>query len=570
MDVADLIPDGPRIAVADCETDPFKKGRAELAPFLWGFYDGEEYREFSTTEAFVAWAREWDGIIYAHNGGKFDWHFILPHMDGLQDLGIISGRLSRFRIGRAEFRDSYNILPVALGKWEKDEIDYAIFEKGEREKPENWKAIQKYLRADCVYLYDMVSQFIGKYGLHLTQAGAAMATWETMCNVKAPRSSGAFYDHMHKYYFGGRVECFQTGIKDGAFRVADINSAYPDAMLEEHPIEPNPSAVKNLTTAQALKWIDKYGPGCVFLSITARSRGAFPWRAADGALYFPRDNKKRVFHVTGWEFLAALDTKTADVLSVERIEFFQKHTNFKEYILHFYELRQRAKETGDKGNDLFSKLLMNSLYGKFASNPREYESFTNLPPELVPVIGKDASRDAGHDLTAHHFSGLLGPWALAARPLTDHEMRFYNIATAASITGYVRAFLWRTLCETKNPIYCDTDSIAAEGFGDGVEFGGELGQWKDEGVFDRFAIGGRKLYAFRYGSDMPPGKDGTVLAGLWKTASKGVRLTAKEVETIAAGGEVFHETDKPTFSVHHAPRLVNRNIRAVFRDVPDE
>lgn len=560
----DLIPDGPRIAVADCETDPFKKGRAELAPFLWGFYDGEDYREFTSTDAFVAFAREYDGIIYAHNGGKFDWHFILPYMDGLQDLGIINGRLSRFKIGRAEFRDSYNILPVSLSKWEKDEIDYAIFEKGEREKPKNWRAIRKYLKADCVYLFDMVTQFIWKYGLHLTQAGAAMATWEKMCNVKAPRSTSQFYDHMHKYYFGGRVECFQTGIRDVPFRVADINSAYPRAMLEDHPSEPSASSVKNLTVENALKWIDKYTPGCVFLSITAKSRGAFPWRAADGALYFPRDNRKREFHVTGWEFLAALETKTADVLAVHKIEFFQKRAHFRDYITHFYELRQRAKATGNKGDDLFSKLLMNSLYGKFASNPREYENYLNLPPEYTGIIGKPESRDKGLDLTAHHFSGVLGPWALAAKPLDDNEMRFYNIATAASITGYVRAFLWRTLCNTTNPIYCDTDSIAAEGFGAGIVFGKELGEWKDEGAFDRYAVGGRKLYAFRYDAKAVP-----ELAGVWKTASKGVRLTAQEVETIAAGGEVFHETDKPTFSVHHAPRLVNRKIRAVFRDVPE-
>lgn len=565
MNLADLLSEElPRIAVADCETDPFKKGRAELRPFLWGFFDGDDYREFTTTESFVAFVREWDGIIYAHNGGKFDWHFILPYMDGLQDLGIISGRLSRFRIGRAEFRDSLNILPISLGSYQKDEIDYAIMEENERHKPENWAAIRKYLRGDCTYLFNLVSQFIRKYGLHLTQAGASMKIWEKMSGVPAPRSTPAYYEHMSKYYFGGRVECFQTGIRNVKFRVADINSAYPRAMLEEHPLDTNPSAVKNLTPDQALKWLDKYGPGCVFLSITAKSRGAFPWRAADGALYFPRDNRKRVFHVTGWEYLAALETKTADVLSVERIEFFQRHFNFKSYVDHFYNMRLEAKARGDKESDIFAKIFLNGLYGKFASDPGEYECYTNLPPALAPVIGKPESKDAGHDLTHHHFSGLLGPWALAARPLTEQEMHFYNVATAASVTGYVRAFLWRTICATRNPIYCDTDSIAAEGFGEGIAFGKELGQWKDEGAFDRFAVGGRKLYAFRHDAKAMP-----ELAGVWKTASKGVRLTAQEVEKIAAGEEVYHETDKPTFSIHREPRLVNRKIRAVHREAPE-
>ncbi len=571
MDLADLVPEQSHkpIAVADCETDPFKLGRSILKPFLWGWYNGEEYREFDTTAAFVAFIRTRDEILYAHNGGKFDWHFLLPEIDGLQDLGIINGRLSRFKVGACELRDSYNILPVSLSKWQKDEIDYSIFEVEERDKPENRKKIQAYLKTDCIYLFDMVSQFIAKYGMHLTQAGAALATWESMAKTKAPKSTAAYYDAHHRYYFGGRVECFQTGVKATKFRVADINSAYPRAMLDQHPFAPSSGTIRHLTAAQVLKWIDKKGAGLVFVSCRARSRGAFPFRTAGGSLFFPADNRLRVYHVTGWEFLAAMETGTADVVSVESIEVFEGGINFKDYILHFYELRDRAKKTGDKGGDLFSKLLMNSLYGKFASNPREYEHYINLPEEYAGIIGKPPTEGAPLDLAAHHFSGLLGPWALAARPLEETEMRFYNIATSASITGYVRAFLWRTLCATKGAIYCDTDSIAAAEYGQGIDFGDALGQWKDEGAFDKYAVGGRKLYAFRYATGQMA-KDGTNLAGTWKTASKGVRLTADQVERVAAGEVIQFENDKPTFSIHHAPKIVNRKIRAVHRIITDE
>ena len=40
----------------------------------------------------------------------------------------------------------------------------------------------------------------------------------------------------------------------------------------------------------------------------------------------------------------------------------------------------------------------------------------------------------------------------------DPKDSFYNVATAASITGFVRAFMWRAICDSEEPLYCDTDS----------------------------------------------------------------------------------------------------------------
>jgi len=555
---------GKPVAVCDCETDPFKKGRVDISPFLWGFYDGEEYREFETTDAFVGFVREWPGILYAHNGGKFDWHFLLPHLDALQKLLIINGRIAKATIGVCELRDSYNILPVPLSAWAKDEIDYAIMESDQRHKSENWKAIRKYLKSDCVYLHGMVSAFIDRYGMHLTLAGAALKTWEAMAERSAPRSDERYYNELHPYYYGGRVECFQTGVRDCDFRVADINSAYPRAMLELHPIETSGVTItRNLTLPGVLKWIDRRGPGMVFVSVLAVSRGAFPWRSDDGALYFPNDTTEREYHVTGWELLAALETKTATVRQVTHLRAFDKGIRFIDYVNRFYGERLKAKAEGDKKSDLLAKLLLNSLYGKWAANPDHYETYINIPPKFAGMLGgipqrlKDQFGSDVADLDQFTFAGLLGPWALGSKPLEEAEKRYYNIATAASITGWVRAYLWRTLVLCDGPIYCDTDSIAARGFGKGVAFGGALGEWKDEGAFDRYAVAGRKMYAFR--------ETGT---GKWKTASKGVRLPAADIEAIAAGQVVEFEPEAPTFSVHHPPRITKRKIRATKREVP--
>lgn len=555
-----------RIAVIDCETDPFAKGRTVIRPFIWGYYNGAEYREFRETHALVEFLRERDEIVYAHNGGRFDFHFLDKFIDPFQPIMIINGRIAKMKMGQCELRDSYNILPVPLSAWDKQEFDYSKMEEDVRE--EHMTEIRDYLKSDCVFLYQMVTTFVRQYGMHLTQAGAAMKTWEKMSGMDAPKSTESYYKELHPYYFGGRVQCFEQGIGKVDFKVADINSAYPRAMLEKHPIGIMHSTFLTWKLPRVMAEIEKRGPGAVFVSLNAISKGALPWRGPDGGLYFPSDNVERYYHVTGWELLAAMETKTVIPKQVLMTHVFTQMTDFSDYILHFYNLRKESKAKGDKAGDLFSKLLMNSLYGKFASNPDQYSSYMNVPAEYGNLIGdeelsKRLVAEQGEkvlrklDLGKYNFAGMLGIWALAEKPLEKMERRYYNIATSASITGFVRAFLWRTLCACERPLYCDTDSIAAVGFKDDVKFSGELGDWKHEGDFDFYALGGRKMYAFREKN-----------TGEWKTASKGVRLTAEEIVTVAKGGSVIYEPLAPTFSVHGEPTIVNREVKATHKPIP--
>jgi hypothetical protein len=138
-------------AVLDAESDPFKFERF-VKPFLWGFYDGETYRTFATVKETIDFLSVNEYLVYAHNGGKFDYHFMLQYVPNASPIihnsqavafsmtgacpKIISGRLAEFQIGKSTFRDSYNILPVSLKQYAKDKISYELFEKEERDKPE--------------------------------------------------------------------------------------------------------------------------------------------------------------------------------------------------------------------------------------------------------------------------------------------------------------------------------------------------------------------------------------------------------------------------------------------------
>lgn len=524
-----------RIAVCDCETDPFRAHRVPK-PFIWGYYDGREYRVFYSTIEFVEFLKDQHVIVYAHNGGKFDWHFLLEFCEPYDDVMIINGRISKMRLGLAECRDSYNILPVPLAAYKKDEIDYAIMEKGERDKPHNKQKIAEYLKSDCVYLHELITRFIDSFGLVLTQASAAMQYWKKVSKRELPRSDADYYEDISPYYYGGRVQCFRQGIIDCNFQVYDINSAYPYAMLNKHPY------------STEYMQVDGYAEGADFYRVECISRGAFPFRGLGGldnrifGLRFPDDNETREYCITKWEYETAIASKTIESVSVKESLIYTDHVDFSEYINHFYEMRLKAKAEKDKANDLFAKLLMNSLYGKFAANPENYKNYIIVP---MDVIG-------GLETYGYQFAGELGPWGLGEADLTDEQLRYYNVATGASITGFVRAMLWRALSSSSGLLYCDTDSIAVEKRGPGVIIGDKLGQWKPEGDFDRAGIAGKKLYIFR----------GVSKGGKreYKTASKGARLTDAQLWAVARGCEVSYTPEAPTFSPRKAPTFTTRRL----------
>ena len=527
-----------QIATLDCETDPFKRGRIPQ-PFIWGFYDGDQFIHSESLDEIIEQIAPRKIIVYAHNGGKFDFHYMFSKLEAYSDITIINGRISKFTIGNAEFRDSFNIIPTALRAFKKDDFDYSLLESAVRHKKDNWHKIVKYLKSDCINLHQYVSEFISRYGINLTVAGTAMKQWQKISGRKPPQSDQVYYNMMRKFYYGGRVQCFKRGVVDSRFNVFDINSAYPYAMLSKHAIGLNYTLLQGDVAP-----FEHYG--ACFFRVLGVARGCFPFRNEKGALTFPDDGIERTYFVTGWELIAARETNTFDGCVIETHKFTEL-IEFTDYIKHFYSERLAAKLSGDKAGDIFNKLLMNGLYGKFGSDPSDYSKYSVVPIDEIGTI-----RASGYNL-----SGELGEWLLAGKSLDESEMRFYNVATSASITGYVRAYLFKALisCGLENVLYCDTDSIATTN-GENLILGEDLGQWKNEGEFDKAGICGKKLYIFR----------GVLTNGKreYKVASKGARLSNDQIWKIANGGIVLYEPESPSYSVHNGIKFVNRQMKQTF------
>lgn len=533
------------IAVVDCETDPFAPDFL-VKPFAVGFETPDRYIDFWGDDCvkqffdYLATLGE-RYIIYAHNGGKFDFFFFLEFMAKDTSPRIINGRLVQIFFGEQEFRDSYAIVDIPLAKFQKDKIDYGKFTRNNRE--ENKAEIRHYLQTDCNYLLQLVNDFHNRFGDKLTAASAALQVLNSFHGFERITSE-AIDDKFRAFYFGGRVQCFESGIlypSPGAqWQVVDRNSMYPSAMKEcLHPISATYELSRELTERTD------------FARIIATNRGALPSRNENGSLTFNKPHGE--FFATRHEIEAGIETGTLDVESVIEAWEFDRKSTFADFVNYYYPLRQKAKREGDKLGNIMYKLILNSSYGKFALNPRKFKSWKLTLDELPDNL---ASENNPNGWSLHSNNGDFYIWE---RP-SPRRGGYYNIATAASITGAARANLLRNLSLAKRPIYCDTDSIICEAFSGNLS-DTELGGWKIEAQGDLVAIAGKKLYAVMAGDNVI------------KKASKGCTLSGEEIIQICNGAKILYRNQVPTFSFARRNRnsvetdhlafatFVNRTIR---------
>lgn len=533
----------PRVAVMDSETDPFQHG-VVIQPFVIGFFDGYAFKYFwgdDCREQFVAYIADLDRpyVIFVHNGGKFDMMFFLSFLD--DKLHIQNGRIVQCWIDKHEFRDSYSILPVKLanfkGKHQKQEWTNADYlEKMARERRDKYRhEIIQYLKDDCLTLYDGVQEFRAEFGDKLTIGSTSMKQLKTFHSFE---SGGQKYDEQFRpFYFGGRNQCFRSGVIKGDFKIFDVNSMYPFVMKNfKHPISTGYDINIKITDRTT------------FALIEAKNYGCLPVRTKHGLDF---TIEKGTFHASIHEIEAGLETGTLEILRVKHAIEHQKTATFAEFVDHFYAKRMTAKKNGREMLVTFYKLILNSAYGKFAQNPENYRDYAITQNKIIDGV---CDPWCPPDCPYHwRISSTNGEYFIWEKP-TNMKV-FFNVATAASITAASRAVLLRGLANADEPLYCDTDSIICRNLNVNIS-PVELGAWKPEGHGDRVAIAGKKLYA--------------VFDGLKcvKQASKGAIVSAEEILKVAQGSVVNTQNPVPHFKLDGHVGFVSRRLRATATSKP--
>jgi hypothetical protein len=580
-----------KIAAGDLETDPFSAGRVPEC-FLSGVFDGRTHHVWEgpgAAESCAKWCLKFRGIVYFHNGGNFDFHYLLPFLP-LADCRffMIGKRIVQIKCGAMELRDSYAILPIPLSATgEKIEIEIEKLNRNRRRF--HMDEIKRYMQGDNSALYHLVSDFIGEFGLNLTLASTAFRVLRKQFGITISRTTSRFDRSLRKHYFAGRVEFTSLGRHRGRFEVYDINSAFPHAMTFPH--------FYSATYVLGDKLPKKHREQS-FYEVDCVAGGALAQRDADGGVSFPRGQGH--FFTTGWELFAGLKSGAIKRLKIRLVMTPRKVRDFGEFVRHYYhgkaEARAKAaafEKAGDmvkayywRGVEYRFKLVLNSCYGKFGQDVTRYTDVfwtSHRAAGGEAELPDDRHRDTWVPILDDHERGLT-LWERPAPRKPGNKGEFYNVAVAASITGKVRAEIHQAMRASRRVLYCDTDSLIGEKVV--VPKGEGLGEWKLERVFDVFWCGGKKLYighdaAFPWKKKRPTwtkkdfvktrmGKAapyvyvsrlGWTKREAFKMASKGVNLTVEDLIDVCEGKERVSRQAAPTYSLKRGTRFIERRVR---------
>lgn len=527
-------------------------------PFIWGFYDGKEFQQFESTKDFVEFIREKRIIVYAHNGGKFDFMYLIPFLAGTETKAqIINGRIVSMLLGKAELRDSFAAVPEALKKIQKKEIEYWKLEKAVRNQ--HMPEIVDYLYHDCKYLYDLMHAYRIRAGTQKTIASNALA-YAKKIGCDPGKTNHRFDVNFRPYYFGGRTECFKPGTHHN-ISILDIHSAYPFAMTQDHATGNN----LDFHRASTLDNLSREEIERSFITLECTAKGCFPRReSGPNGLMFPHEFHQ--FNVTGWEYIAALDLGLISDINIQAVHYSKKKINFAPYVKDWFQYKADHSAVDAGGTKLFpieytiGKIMMNSLYGKFAQNPARYHDYKIVPARTKicrePLLNSKnicvecGAKDIEHGWKwACEFDGIevhsresLWKWKHQYGVEWEGKTIYKNVATGASVTGFCRAYLLRAIhaVGSHNVIYVDTDSLIVNENTDlsRLPISPALGDWGIEDL--RAPVGhfaGKKLYGIEQSNGKP------------KLASKGAKLTFKDMEKLVAGEIVSWANPAPSFSL---------------------
>lgn len=532
--------------------------------------EGDDCETFLNSDQFCANLLSREGIFYAHNGGKYDTTFLLKYIVSNRidcEIKFNGSRIMSLVHKGVEIRDSFMLMPSSLEK-----ILKSFSGKG---KKNTWNTtdISKLIercKEDCVALEDCLSRMEGKiveYGGKsfdncYSVAGTSFSVFSSYTSIKRIRNWDAKTDvTLRISYFGGRVENFVLGRVQDVI-VFDINSMYPSCMIGMVPIG---SPIKQEVVPKKLRDTD-----LINVSLFVKEDeyiGPIP----------VRDETKVIFptgRIEGWYFWEELKTPhSIGVFSdfqIKEVWRFKEDNCFGAFVSKFYHERLLAKAKGDTFIDFVCKILLNSLYGKFATLD-EHDTFKMLSKESFDYLEKDDQDFA----LAHIYTVEKDGQYMITRDTEVNRFFGSNVAISSFITAKARAMLYRHMIKHKEAlVYVDTDSLHldASKIKDTVITGKELGALKEECRGSAVYIGA-KMYRIKTDRVkrskircMIKGKHfgKFPLVSVFKAANKGFRKFRFDGEenqgrmvsgkAIMKGGEWSYETIKKTANYYDFKR----------------
>jgi hypothetical protein len=442
--------------ILDIETleqkgDKYKMNLGAKDKILIGIYDGETYLQFSDfTEMLEYLFNEFkDFTVYAHNGGKYDYMYLLEECLGKYKItNIIKINSSvTFNLRRdkniIKFRDSIRLIPGSLEKLCKAYDCQHKKIKLEYDYPYPIEIISEYLKYDCLALFEVIEKFEKEmrniisyfnFDRYITIAQMSFSILQKQLNgICDNYFTKETENWIRESYYGGRVECYKKYGK-GLFYY-DVNSLYPFAMLDKYPIGrhyymDNPQKI--------LKLIKKGNLGIVECEIDMPYSKIclLPYRC-DKRLYFPYGHFSGCY--TSVELKEAIIRGA--VIKPKCSLFYSESDNiFYPFIKKFYGMKEN--NVGVKRE--IAKYILNTSYGKFGQRRKQQQIFS-LEEKF------NSQYDDFEILSDYFFS----------REKVTYKNRKINPIYASFITAYSRIYMYQIMERIgfDNIYYTDTDSI---------------------------------------------------------------------------------------------------------------
>lgn len=282
-----------------------------------------------------------------------------------------------------------------------------------------------------------------------------------------------------KGYYGGRTEAFargsipeltsSTGTNKGTgYFYYDFGSLYPSCMLNELP---DPNTWRQCYT-DTMDYINNYeGMSEVTITIPYTEYPIIPLRF-NGKLIFPYGQFRGFY--THLELRECLKNGATIQKTHHTIYFLKTCKPFKGFVKDLYKKRFEYK---DKAMQQVIKIILNSLYGKFAEKTDDRDNIININNYTVDELEK-----------FEFLEEIKSPYYRTKESLPPgaHCIPIWS----AYITAYARLKLWHELKDSC-PLYCDTDSlITRQDLGDS----NKLGELKKEAYVSSGFIVKPKFY----------------------------------------------------------------------------
>lgn len=365
----------------------------------------------------------------------------------------------------------------------------------EPETEEEWSELKAYNQRDC----EITREFMLKYQEKINTLGGNLKSTISACGMdifrrkymkhsiikEFPKEHPSMRDRLnvmiHRAYYGGRTECFSRGlIKD--YKLYDVNSLYPAMMLKSYP---KPISAKYAEyPGTEMRLIQEY-EGVSEVIIQSPMKLKYPLLPVrKGAkLFFPLGRWKGSY--THIELRKAVSLGYTIRKILKTIYYQEDFKPFQAYIHAIYGMRKEAKATGDKMLDMVAKLLLNSLYGKWAQRPAEKVYLCKEWKEIKAYKGR---KEIYPCWKSFEHEGVKPDYYKVI--MLGKEPKNYIPIFSAYISSYGRILMHNLLTEYEG-IYMDTDSIITKRE---IPTGTELGELKLEKAIKTGVIVRPKFY----------------------------------------------------------------------------